>query len=215
MLNMNETTSNPVWVTDIEFGGERPIKNVPIKLLNGSMFYADRGQTVQVRRSTFGSWQIIGPGDRLNSIEVTKTYSLATGNQVGADQNSGFTFVVQVYEFYAGPTAVKGNPALTFDNTLNQVTRTVGDFRITTGDGFAVGQQIAIQGTVNNDFLSSDNLEISVVAELALTFINETITDEAASTGIGLGVVGSSLFAQPGFPPYPEVTLVNADGVPV
>lgn len=215
MLEFSPTTTAPVWVTDVELGGGKPLRNIPIKSINGSMFYAQRGQTVQIRKNALGRWQIVGPGDRLATTLVTKEYDLGSGSQVGNDINQGFTFQRQPYEFYQGPTSMKGDPGpVTFvanGGGDDQIVRTSGSWL---DDGFEVSDTVVVSRTLDNDSVS---YTVTAVAALTLDISGNVLTAEVADgLEIGIGVAGTSLWNNGGpFPGYPEVTLVDQDGNPV
>lgn len=210
MLAMSPGTTGPVWVTDVEFGSGRPMRNVPVKSINGSMLYADRGQTVQIRRSTLGRWQIVGPGDRLASIQNTREYDLTSGLQVGPTVNTGFGFIVQPYEFYQGPNSMKGNPSVEFfDTGTHRIVRATGDFLV---DGFANGDSLVIQ---RSDFNNFDPLAVVTVTATTLEFAGTPFQAEGPRTGVGIVVDLTSIWNSGTAPPgYPEVTLVDGDGQP-
>ena len=208
LIQMNQSLTAPMWVTDVEFGGGRPVGNVPIKSINGSMFYAQRGQTVQVRKSVLGRWQIVGPGDRVAAVQVTKEYDLTTGTQVGGDINTGFSFIRRAYEFYGGPQHMLGNPSVTFTVTGGDdfVTRSAGSW---IDDGFTVGDTFVVSRTQDNDGVA---YVVTAVTALQLD-TSGTFVGEGPLTRVGIGVVGSSLWNNGGgFPGFPEVSLIDADG---
>lgn len=96
---------SPVWVCDVNVGGEKVLRNVRIKgsSAQGSRFYADRGQTVLLRRNTQGRFQIIGPADKIASIAGVNRYTIGNATATTAAQ-LGFTFEVVAFEFYEGPS---------------------------------------------------------------------------------------------------------------
>jgi hypothetical protein len=96
------TGSAPVWVCDVDLGSNRLMRDVPIKgNANGSRFYAQRGQTVLMRRNTQGRYDIIGPADRLTAAGNVKTYTLGNGTPV-TNTPQGFSFELVPFEFYKG-----------------------------------------------------------------------------------------------------------------
>lgn len=106
---------SPVWVCDVEVGSNRFLKDVPIKAgSDGSRFYADIGQTVQLKQNALGRYQVIGPGDLLASALVIKYYSLTTGNETSSALQ-GFTFQKVAFEFYKGPTPPTAGTSLWSD----------------------------------------------------------------------------------------------------
>jgi hypothetical protein len=88
-----------VFVCDVEIGSNNLLRKIPIKAA-GNRFYAQRGQTVLLRRNAAGRYEVIGPGDRLSQAVQTVTYDLSTGAG-GAPTATGFTFVVRPLEYYA------------------------------------------------------------------------------------------------------------------
>ncbi len=215
MKTLSPGLTAPMWVTDIEFGSGKAMKNVTVQSAGGSMLYARRGATVQLRKTTLGRWQVIGPGDVRSGVMVTKRYNVGTQTQVGADENTGFTFRQEPFEFYKGPKAMKGNPQITFANTggNDTITRDVGSW-IT--DGFEVADDVTIQRTVDNDKDDGSPIAVAARSALAMEFAGNPLIDEVVADGgtIGIGVVGSGLWnAGPSYPSFPEISLVDADGV--
>ena len=90
----------PVWVCSVDIGGNRILKNVPIKGgNNGGRSFAERGQAVILRRNTQGRFNIIGPSDRLSAIATVKTYNVGDLTPV-ATTTEGFNIVIDPFEFY-------------------------------------------------------------------------------------------------------------------
>lgn len=104
-LKPRNSGGSPVWVCDVDIGANRLIRNVPIKATSsaGARFYAERGQTVLLRRNTQGRYDIVGPADRLSSIAGISTYEVGDSTALTAAQ-LGFTFQREPFEFYQGPT---------------------------------------------------------------------------------------------------------------
>lgn len=214
MKTMSPGSTGPMWVTDIEFGSGRAMKNVTVQSAGGSMLYARRGATVQLRKTTLGRWQVIGPGDVRSGVMVTKRYNIGTQTQTGADENTGFSFRQEPFEFYKGPKAMKGNPQITFADLggLDTITRDVGSW-IT--DGFVIGDDVTIQRTVDNDYDDGSPIAVNDVSALVLEFSGNPFIDEVVADGgtIGIGVVGTALWNNGGdYPGFPEISLVDADG---
>lgn len=213
MKNMSPLDTAPVWVTDVEFGESKPMRNIPIKSINGSMFYAERGQSVQVRKSTLGRWQIIGPGDRITAFKVTKTYDL-TAQTVETTTTSGFTFQDVPAEFYQGAQSMQRGElppgAANVDFTTTTITRLDSGSFI--ADGLNDGDSLQIGGSV----IATNNktATVTTVAALVLTFPAATFTASTGELGVGLGVVGTSRWTDSatGFP-FSE--LIDSDGNPV
>jgi len=213
MLSMSPANTAGTWVTDIEFGSGRPMKNIPVKSAGGSMTYAQRGRTVQLRLAG-GRWQVIGPGGVRNAITTTKTYNVGTKLQVGLDVEVGFTFRQEPFEFYKGPKAMKGNSQVTFANTggNDTITRLVGSWE---DDGFEVGDAVTIQRTMDNDKDDGSPIDVAAVGPLVLEFSGDPFIDEVVTDGgtIGIGVVGAALWNNGGdYPGFPEVSTVDQDG---
>lgn len=214
MKTMSPGSTGPMWVTDIEFGSGRAMKNITVQSAGGSMLYARRGATVQLRKTTLGRWQVIGPGDVRSGVMVTKRYNIGTQTQTGADENTGFTFRQEPFEFYKGPQAMKGNPQITFADLggLDTITRDVGSW-IT--DGFEIGDDVTIQRTVDNDKDDGSPITVNDVSALVLEFSGNPFIDEVVADGgtIGIGVVGTVLWNNGGdYPAFPETSLIDADG---
>jgi len=201
----------PVWNCDVEIGSNRILMSVPIKLSGtGRAFYADRGQTVLLRRNAQGRFEIIGPGDRITSPLVIKTYNVSDGSEV-TSTSRGTTFEVVPLEFYQG-TSMKGNPDVTFDQVPaanDTITRSAGSF---IDDGFIVGQTIVIgkQSQENAGILGAT---IAAVTTSQLEFAGDPLVDEGPIE-CTIGVSGTSLWND-GSTPFPLVRLVDADGNPV
>lgn len=86
------------WVVDVEIGSNNYLRNLPVKS-NRNRFYAQRGQTVLLRRNAQGRYEVIQPGDRLAAPVERIEYDLET--QVGgAAVDIGFSFEVVPYDFY-------------------------------------------------------------------------------------------------------------------
>ncbi len=214
MKTMSPSTTAPMWVTDIEFGSGRAMKNVTVQSAGGSMLYARRGASVQLRKSTLGRWQVIGPGDVRSGVMVTKRYNIGSQTQTGDDVSTGFSFRQEPFEFYKGPKAMKGNPVITFADLggLDTITRDVGNWE---DDGFEIGDDVTIQRTVDNDKDDGSPIAVNDVSALVLEFAGNPFIDEVVSDGgdIGIGVVGTGFFEDNGgYPGFPEISLVDADG---
>ena len=94
--------TSPVWVVDVGIGSNRQLFNVPIKAgANGSRSYADLGQTVVVQRQLGEKFQVIGPGDRVISTTVVKTYDIGV-LLATTTTNQGQQFVRRPFSFYRG-----------------------------------------------------------------------------------------------------------------
>jgi hypothetical protein len=216
MFTMSPGTTAPVWVTDVEVGAGRPLKNVPIKSAGGDMKYAQRGRIVEMHRATLGRWQIVGPGDTCKKVSERRIYDIGTRAQVGGVVLTGFTFRQEPFEFYKGPKAMKGNDEITFENVPaanDTITRDGGSWL---DDGFLAGDSVSISRTLSND--KDDGSPITVVTPLTalvIQFAGDPFADEVIADGgsIGIGVVGTALWDNGGvYPGFPEVTTIDALG---
>ena len=103
-------TASPTWVSDVDTGDDRLLRDVPIKI-NGpkARFYAQLGSPVWLDRDAQGRYQVTAPADRTpkpgNLIEIDED----TGDADAAG-STGLTVVREPYEFYKGQT-----PASFFD----------------------------------------------------------------------------------------------------
>jgi hypothetical protein len=88
-----------VWVSHVSIGSDEYLRDVPVKAQH-SRFYAQIGQTVALRKSAQGRWEIVGPGDRAMGIMVSKTYTLATG-ALQTTENIGFYSNPVPFDYYA------------------------------------------------------------------------------------------------------------------
>lgn len=96
--------TSPVWVADIDVGGERVMRNVLIKTNNGTVRYAELGQTVMVDLGAKGRATVMGPGDRVVGTTEVKDYVIETGVDAGSGVDFGFSHARRPYDFYQGPT---------------------------------------------------------------------------------------------------------------
>ncbi|MGB5810124.1 MAG: hypothetical protein WBG86_06310 [Polyangiales bacterium] len=198
----------PVWVVDLDIGGNRPVKNVPIKADgSGGRFYAQLNQTVQVRRTALGRMYVVGPGDVSIASLTDQVYDLNT-LQPGASTDTGFTREFEPFRFYQGPASVLGNPDITFavEGGDDSITRSSGSYIV---DGFVIGQTIEIQRTTAND----GQLTVTAVSALVVN-VSETLVNEGPVSSIGMGAIGTSLWAD-NQTFFPFSRLVDANGNPV
>jgi hypothetical protein len=91
--------SSGVWVVDLEVGSSRPMVNVPVKA-DKNRFYAQLGQSVEIRRNAHGRWEVVGPGDHIAATMVVRTYDLETQTQQST-ANAGFSFNRVPFSYYA------------------------------------------------------------------------------------------------------------------
>lgn len=194
-----------IWVCDVEIGSNNPLLNVPIKGGgDGGRFFAELGNVVLLRRNLLGRYQVVGPGDRCAGELATTEYNLVT-QDVAATSQRGFSQVIDPYEFYMGPTAMKGNPSVTFaanpgDDTLDRAT---GSF---VTDGFLAGQSVRAFSPLNAGVYT-----IGTVAVAQLVFFGDVFAaDEGPIKSVTLGVVGTSFWNQ--LVSYPSKRIVDAQG---
>jgi hypothetical protein len=214
MLTMSPGDTAPVWVTDVEVGAGRPLKNVPIKSAGGDMKYAQRGRVVEMHRATMGRWQIVGPGDTCKKVEERRVYNIGTRAQVGGIVLTGFTFRQEPLEFYKGPKAMKGNDEITFANVVaanDTITRSAGSW---IDDGFEVGDSVNISRTVDNDKDDGSPITVDVVTGLVMEFTGDPFADEVIADGGTIGIGAGSAWWNNGgdYPGFPEVTTIDALG---
>lgn len=102
LVQFDGTGATGVWVVDVDVGGNRVLRDVPVKAgSDGSRFYADINQTVLLRRNTQGRFDVIGPADRVAAQAVEKEYDLQAGTEVSS-RSVGFTVNKVPFEFYQG-----------------------------------------------------------------------------------------------------------------
>lgn len=195
-------------VCDVDVQTNRPLFNVPVKGgADGGRFYAGLGQTVLLRRNLLGRFQVVGPGDRVSAPLVTIEYDLTTKVPVSTSTRS-FAIVVDPFEYYMGPKAMKGNPNVTFDQTGGDdtMTRDAGSFL---DDGFEPGQSVIITSPLN-----SGTYTTNTVAALVIGFAGDVFVDEGPVSPVTMGVAGTSLWNN-GIDGFPSRRIVDADGITV
>lgn len=207
----SESKGAPTWVVDLEIGGNRPALNIPIKASgSGSNFYAQLGQTVKVRRTALGRMFVVGPGDTTIATKNTNFYDLVTQSTIpDSTQATGFSRQILPFEFYMGPTAMKGNPVVDF-NVIggdDTIFRESGDFVV---DGFLAGQTVQVGGSSSND----GTVLLSNVTTTTLS-TTQTLVDEQDVSNVTIGVLGTSLWNDPAGPFFPFSRIIDGDGNPV
>jgi hypothetical protein len=197
---------SPNWVCDLDLGGNRPAKNIPIKASGGgNRFYAQLNQTVMVRRTALGRLYVIGPGDRAIGTLTTTSYSLESGDPITAG-TTGFSREPFPLEFYMGANAMKGNPSVTFSAGGGTMTRATGDFL---ADGLNNGTGRIGGATI----LNAGEVTITNVTTLVLT-ISTTLFDEGPLDGVTVGKIGTSRWADT-LTSWPFSRLEDASGNPI
>lgn len=194
-----------MWVCDVEMGGTRPLLNVPIKAgSDGGRFFANLGSAVVLRRNLAGRFQVIGPGDRAAGEMEIIEYDLVT-TAVVTQSSQGFAQVVDPFEFYQGPTAMKGNPNVTFANTGGNDTmdRDAGSF---VADGFVAAQSVKITSPLN-----SATLTLATVGVGQVDFVGDPFVNEGPIDRVRMGVVGTSRWND-GATSFPSRRIEDADG---
>lgn len=122
--------SSATWVVDIDVGAGEVLRGVSVKAgAGGERFYAGLGMTVKLARNTQGRFDAIGPGDRVNSIAVVKTYQLGVDVPT-ATANQGLVGERVPFEHYEGPTPGTPGTSLWADGSTSFPL-----IRIVDGDG--------------------------------------------------------------------------------
>lgn len=117
------------WVVDVDIGAAEVLRNVGVKGgANGERFYAGLGATVKLARNTQGRFDVIGPGDRVNSLASVKTYTIGVDLPVSS-ADVGLRSERVPYDYYAGP-----NPPIAPSRWSDGVT-SYPYIRIVDGDG--------------------------------------------------------------------------------
>lgn len=117
------TLSSNVYVVDVDIGGRRPLRNVPVKSSSGigGRAYALPGKAVEVQRNAGGRWIVIGPADRTSAIGSVTLLDEATGaTSVGTPV--GYTSVPRYWDYWEAADHVWGSPGF-------------GDMILVDGDG--------------------------------------------------------------------------------
>lgn len=200
----------PVWAADVDVGGGRILRNVPIKGgTDGSVRYADRGQTVSLNRNSLGRFDIIGPGDKRIGITIVKDY-IVTGADAGTGVDFGFVSAAQPYSFYRGPASpAMGYGDFTFtlvgggNDTLD---RSAGSW-ITDGFTGGTGMYIFISGSASNDGVFGPI--VAPVTATRLLFGGDVFVNEGPTSAPEIGHTSRWADGQHG---YPKVGIFNPQG---
>jgi hypothetical protein len=197
----------PVWVVDVDVGGKRLFKNVPVKAVaQGGRFYADINQPVLLKRNAQGRFDVVGSADRKAGVAVVKGYDLTTGN-LQSTSSAGFSVIPRAFEHYMGEVRLKGNPLITFDRVPaanDTITRSAGSWST---DGFLVGHLIRVGNTTLNNFLLS-SLTILTLSATVLGFAGDVLQDEGPISNVLLARAGFVRWND-GVTPFPKVSIVN------
>jgi hypothetical protein len=197
------------WVVDVNIGGNRLLRNVLVKAGERGRFYAQRGQTVALRRNAQGRFDVVAPADRVMGSATVTSYDI-NGLAVTNTTSSGFALEVMPFEFYMGDVAVKGNPSITFNQipaANDEITRAAGSF---VDDGFAPTQSIRIWSPLNSGVRT-----VATVTATTLGFAGDVLVDEGPLTGVTMGLVGGSLWDD-GSNAFPKIQVIDlATGLPV
>ncbi len=197
-----------MWVCDVEIGSNNPLFNVPVKAgAHGGRFFAGLGQTVVLRRSLTGRYQVIGPGDRVSTQMEIIEYN-AVAKDVAVQTQLGFQQVVDPFEVYQGLSAMLGNPSITFANEVGNdtITRGTGSF---VDEGFVATNSLVITSPLN-----SQTATVAVVGALELQFGGDPFVDEGPITGVRIGIDTSSRWND-GVLSFPSRRIVNAAGITI
>lgn len=197
----------PVWVVDIDVGGERILRDVPVKGgSDGTVRYADRGQTVALRRNSLGRFDVVAPGDKVIGITAVVDIVIATGADAGTGVDYGFTHYPRPFSYYRGPTTfASGAPTFTF--TLvgggnDTLFRSTGSWLT---DGFTAGKWIFVEGSALNDGAYGPILTPSAST---LYFAGNVFATEVVA-GISVGHTSRWMDGVNGFP---KVAIIDAQG---
>jgi hypothetical protein len=197
---------SPVWVVDVDIGGDKILKNVPVKGGSGMRrAYANIGQTVMLRRNALGRFDIVSPGDRVAGISKGNSYDLTTGAAT-AQPDQGFVVGAEPYSFYQGPEVI-ADPAETMQFALvgggnDTLTRSgPGSWTL---QGFVAPKWILVAGSVSNDGYYGP---IVAASATILQFAGDVFVNEGPSVGITVG--HTSLWTQAN---YPARSTRNAQG---
>jgi hypothetical protein len=200
------------WVVDVDVGGSRLLRDVPVKCGERGRFYSQRGQTVALRRNALGRFDVVAQADRIIGTATVKQYDLNAGLETGSALQ-GFEVVTRALEFYQGTTAMKGNPAVQFfrlGGADDVISRASGSF---IAEGFAAGQQIRVGGktTLNQGVLTI----LAVPLAGFLTFAGDVLQNEGPLDGVTIGRVGTSRWGD-GVLGFPAIEVIDqATGLPV
>lgn len=212
------STSTPVWVVNVDVGGERVLRDVPVKAFGAlQRTYAVPGQSVNLKRNTQGRYDVVGPADAVVGTTVAMDVDLDT--QTGSPGTDfGFSPVVRPHTFYQGPVRLRGNPNLTFDQVPagnDTLVRSAGSW---VDDGFQVGDDIEVGGSLFNDTQGDLGAPYTVAAistttnpDDALEFAGDVLTDEGPSNDIFVALSGGALWND-GVNGYPKTSIVDAQG---
>ena len=213
-FDLNGPEGAPSWVVTVDAGGNRVMKNVPVKAgSDGSRFYAQRGQTVTVRKTAQGRFQVIGPGDRQIGAIRTTFYDIGLDTETG-QSTVGFSRIEFPMEFHMGPLSMKGAPNVTFavEGGFDSITRddvSASDF---VSEGFVSGQSIIVE-TTGTAIVVNGTYTIEVVTASQIT-VSETLLNVGPIRAVTIGVALSA-FWNDGihFTPYFEIH--DGDGIPI
>jgi hypothetical protein len=195
----------PVWTIDVDVGGRRILKDVPVKAVaSGGRFYAGLGQTVLLKRNAQGRFDVVGSADRKAGVAVVKSYDIES-QLVTATGSAGFAVVPQPFDFYMGDVRMRGNPAVTFNQipaANDQIVRAAGSWAT---DGFLAGHVIRIGNTNLND---ATRTILSVVSATVLEFSGDVLTDEGPISNVFIARNGFARWHD-GATPFPKLSLID------
>jgi hypothetical protein len=196
-LQFDGTSS--VIVADVDVGGNRIFKNVPIKAnARGTRFYAQVGASVVLRRNAQGRWDVVGPGDRTIAAPTKKTYTI--GNTTpSTTETLGFSTVFPPFEFYQGAVHMSGNPNVSF--TTNVIIRVAGSF---IDDGFLNGQVIRIGNSLFND----GTVTLTAPPTALILTTDGAFTNEVTTPNVAIARNGTSRWADT-INAFPRVQVID------
>lgn len=90
-----------LYVVDVNIGGSRPMRNVPVKSISGlgGRSFALPGKAVEVQRNAGGRWIVIGPADRVQATGTTQLFNEASQSTV-LSNGVGFRQVPRFFNYW-------------------------------------------------------------------------------------------------------------------
>lgn len=95
-----------VYVVDVDIGGSRPIRDVPVQSASGlgGRAYARQGKGVEIQRNAGGRWMVIGASDRIKNTATVQLLSETT-EIATAGTSEGVTFGRRALDYYSNNLA--------------------------------------------------------------------------------------------------------------
>lgn len=197
-------TSGVMWVVNVDIGSNRVLFSVPVKAgANGDRFYADLGQTVQLRKNQLGRWQVIGPGDRAAALGNVTTWNPVTQDEISS-LPQGFQQVRDPWSYYGGDVYMVDNPDVTF-SAAGTIVRSAGSF---VTDGFEIGQTVQVQRSLN---AQNDGQFLVTGVVTATLSVSGVVVNEGPTSGVAIAEAGQVRWND-GISTLPSYRLLNAQG---